>query len=115
MTHYNIEKSKIELREVLEAKDSKIEMLEIEIVKIKKENKVLSSNCTQEVEKALKIQSQKLNEKHKLILQSHSEKLKSKYKENSVKILRCTGDIAFILSCEEISSLFNLCSVIVFV
>ena len=30
----------------------------------------------------MKIQRQKLNEKHILILQSHSEKLKGKYKEN---------------------------------
>ena len=78
MTRYNITKAK----EAIEAKDIKIVVLEKEINKLKGENKDVCFSNKKDIEKALALQKQKLNEKHKEILQKYSDDLKIKYKKN---------------------------------
>ena len=78
MTRYNITKAK----EAIEAKDIKIVVLENEINKLKGENKDVCFSNKKDIEKALALQKQKLNEKHKEILQKFSDDLKIKYKKN---------------------------------
>ena len=98
MTIYNIGKSCLELQakntkiELLEqenakasqevrAKDIKIQSFYKEITKLSQDKEDLQINSSHDVENALQSQKDNLNEKHKIILQNYSERIKVKYKE----------------------------------
>ena len=84
MTAYNIAKAK----EVNEIKDYEIELREKEIHNLNIINKELHDTYANDIENALTLQKQDLNEKHKIILQNYTVKLKANYTksfDNAIK------------------------------
>ena len=75
MTAYNIAKAK----EVNEIKDYEIELREKEIHNLNVINKELRDDYASDIENALTLQKQDLNEKHKIIMKNYTEDLKASY------------------------------------